>query len=100
MQENEKLPLDKKFASERDEWTKKIEKFSYMLSDIKQLADLQVSLYSAMGFIADYKRTLSNIYSKNNYKIRGRRFEIVDGIYKTQERFTAKDKEYFLEGSL
>lgn len=92
--------LDVKFAKDREVWTEKVDVFSSKLSNMKELVNLQVELYSAMGYLADYKRVLSNLYAKRNYKLRGKRFETLNGIINTQERFNAKDKEYFLEGSL
>jgi len=92
--------LDKKFATERETWTEKIDTFSSKLGNIRELVSLQVELYSAMGYLADYKRVLSNLYSKRNYKLRGKRYETLNDIINTQERFTAKDKEYFMEGVL
>jgi hypothetical protein len=92
--------LDKKFASERETWTEKIDTFSSKLGNIRELVSLQVELYSAMGYLADYKRVLSNLYAKRNYKLRGKRYETLNSIINTQERFNAKDKEYFMEGVL
>lgn len=98
--EKEGKSLDKKFASEREHWTEKIDSFSLKLGNMKELVNLQVELYSAMGYIADYRRVLGNLYAKRNYTLRGKRFETLNSIINTQERFNAKDKEYFLEGTL
>jgi hypothetical protein len=98
--EEQEKSLDKRFAGEREHWTEKIDSFSSKLGNMKELVTLQVELYSAMGYLADYKRVLSNLYAKRNYKVRGKRYETLTGIINTQERFNAKDKEYFLEGVL
>jgi hypothetical protein len=92
--------LDKRFESERIKWRDTIDEYSKQLADIRKLGELQVHIFSSLGFIADYRRSLSNLSIKKMYKIRETRMNVLNTISQSQERFVAKEKEYFIEGSI
>ncbi len=92
--------LDKRFEAERIKWRDTIDEYSTQLADIRKLGELQVHIFSSLGYIADYRRSLSNLSIKKMYKIRETRMNVLNTISQSQERFVAKEKEYFIEGSI
>lgn len=92
--------LDKRFEAERIKWRDTIDEYSAQLADIRKLGELQVHIFSSLGYIADYRRSLSNLSIKKMYKIRETRMNVLNTISQSQERFVAKEKEYFIEGSI
>lgn len=98
---NDENKIEKQFKLDREKWLNKIKIFSKMMGDIKKIPDLQVELYSALGYISDYKRNLVNISIKKNNIIRDKKHTILKNYTEDKSyRYTAAEKNIIIEGNL
>jgi len=93
--------IEKLFSADREKWKNKITEFSNMMKDIKKIPDLQVELYSALGFISDYKRNLVNMVIKKTNAVRDKKYSILKTYTEEKSyRYTAAEKNIIIEGNL
>lgn len=93
--------IENQFNLDREKWKNKISEFSKMMSDIKKIPELQVDLYSALGFISDYKRNLINMVIKKTNTIRDKKYKILKTYTEDKGyRYTAPEKNIIIEGNL
>lgn len=92
--------FESRFENERSEWKEKIEAWSKLFNDIEKIPELQVTLYSAQGQLADYKGKLSSFYNKNNFLFRDKKGKVVQNYSNDQVRYTGPEKNSILESTL
>jgi len=93
--------IEKQFSIDCEKWKNKVSEFAKMMGDIKKIPELQVDLYSALGFISDYKRNLVNMVIKKNNAIRDKKYSILKTYTEEKSyRYTAIEKNIIIEGNL
>lgn len=98
--ENE-TKIEKQFFSDREKWKDKISEFSKKMGNIKNIPELQVDLYSSLGFISDYKRNLVNMAIKKTNAVREKKYSILKNYTEEKSyRYTAAEKTIIIEGNL
>ena len=65
-----KIDFDKKFGEERSEWTEKIRSLAIRMKNIRELAEVQVDLYSNRQILLEYIAKLGQVMTKLNAKFR------------------------------
>ena len=99
-QETKQDSFESRFENERKEWREKIETWSSLFSNIEKIPELQVSLFSAQGQLADYKGRLSTFYNKSNNLFRDKRGNTIQTFSDSPVRHTAPEKAALLEKAL
>lgn len=96
-----KLNINKKFQTDREQWTKTIEKYSKKLMNIKDIPELQVELYSSRQVVVDEMGKLQNLYTKKITELKKKRFEIFDeASNKKNVRLISQEKNIIMEGKM
>jgi hypothetical protein len=96
-----KIDFDKKFGEERSEWTEKIRSLSIRMKNIRELAEVQVDLYSNRQIILEYIAKLGQVMTKLNSKFRKDKAERLKHYSEnSQVKYGANEKNPLIEGDL
>ena len=97
----QKIDFNQKFEVERGEWTEKIRELSIRMKNIRELAEVQVDLYSNRQILLEYSAKLGQVMVKLNAKFRKDRAERLKFYSeKTQVKYGANEKTPLIEGDL
>jgi hypothetical protein len=97
----QKIDFNQKFEVERGEWTEKIRELSIRMKNIRELAEVQVDLYSNRQLLLEYSSKLGQVMVKLNAKFRKDRAERLKYYSeKTQVKYGANEKTPLIEGDL
>jgi hypothetical protein len=97
----EKKDFDREFQLEREEWTEKIRVLSIRMKNIKELAEVQVELYSSRQFLLEIYSKLGQVMVKLNSKYRKDKAERLKYYSEyVQVKYGANEKTPLIEGDL
>ncbi len=97
----EKKDFGREFQLEREEWTDKIRSLSIRMKNIKELADVQVDLYSSRQMLLEYSSKLGQVMIKLNSKFRKDRADRLKYYSEmSQVKYGANEKTPLIEGDL
>ena len=97
----EKKDFDKGFQLEREEWTEKIRALSIRMKNIKELAEVQVDLYSSRQVLLEMYSKLGQVMVKLNAKYRKDKAERLRYYSESvQVKYGANEKTPLIEGDL
>ena len=97
----QKIDFNQKFEAERGEWTEKIRELSIRMKNIRELAEVQVDLYSSRQILLEYSAKLGQVMVKLNAKFRRDRAERLKYYSeKSQFKYGANEKTPLIEGDL
>jgi len=89
------------FTRERTEWTERIRELSIRMKNIREIAEVQVDLYSDRQKLLEYAYKLGQIVSKQNAKYRSdRRTKMVYYSEEHNVRYGSNEKTSLIEGDL
>ncbi len=89
------------FIKERKEWTEKIKTLAVRLKNIREIADVQVDLFSYRQILLEYNASLLQVMSKLNAKLRkdkGDRLKYYSESH--QVKYGANEKTPLIDGDL
>lgn len=96
-----KMDFEKKFGEERSEWTEKIRFLAIRMKNIRELADVQVDLYSNRQIIVEYIAKLGQVMTKLNARFRKDKSERLKHYSEnSQVKYGANEKNPLIEGDL
>lgn len=97
----EKKDFAKDFQSEREEWTEKIRILSVRMKNIKELAEVQVELYSSRQMLLELYSKLGQVMVKLNAKYRKDKADRLRYYSESvQVKYGANEKTPLIEGDL
>lgn len=97
----EKKDFARDFQSEREEWTEKIRILSVRMKNIKELADVQVELYSSRQMLLELSSKLGQVMVKLNAKYRKDKSDRLRYYSESvQIKYGANEKTPLIEGDL
>jgi hypothetical protein len=97
----EKKDFDREFQLEREEWTEKIRILSIRMKNIRELADVQVELYSSRQFLLELYSKLGQVMVKLNAKYRKDKAQRLKYYSESvQVKYGANEKTPLIEGDL
>ena len=89
------------FTRERTEWTERIRELSIRMKNIREIAEVQVDLYSDRQKLLEYAYKLGQIVSRQNAKYRSdRRAKMVYYSEEHNVRYGSNEKTSLIEGDL
>jgi len=89
------------FQNEREEWTEKIRVLSIRMKNIKELADVQVELYSSRQMLLEMYSKLGQVMVKLNAKYRKDKAERLRYYSESvQVKYGSNEKTPLIEGDL
>lgn len=89
------------FNRERTEWTERIRELSIRMKNIREIAEVQVDLYSDRQKLLEYAYKLGQIVSKQNAKFRSdKRTKMVYYSEEHNVRYGSNEKTSLIEGDL
>jgi hypothetical protein len=89
------------FTRERTEWTERIRELSIRMKNIREIAEVQVDLYSDRQKLLEYAYKLGQIVSRQNAKYRSdRRTKMVYYSEEHNVRYGSNEKTSLIEGDL
>ena len=89
------------FNRERTEWTERIRELSIRMKNIREIAEVQVDLYSDRQKLLEYAYKLGQIVSNQNAKYRSdRRTKMVYYSEEHNVRYGSNEKTSLIEGDL
>ena len=89
------------FNRERAEWTERIRELSIRMKNIREIAEVQVDLYSDRQKLLEYAYKLGQIVSRQNAKYRSdRRAKMVYYSEEHNVRYGSNEKTSLIEGDL
>ena len=89
------------FNRERAEWTERIRELSIRMKNIREIAEVQVDLYSDRQKLLEYAYKLGQIVSRQNAKYRSdRRSKMVYYSEEHNVRYGSNEKTSLIEGDL
>ena len=95
------VDFQKKFEEESAEWSEKIRVLSIRMKSIKEIAEVQVDLYSNRQVLLEYVTKLGQVLSKLNAKYRKDRAErLKHWSENSQIKYGANEKTPLIEGDL
>lgn len=95
------VDFQKKFEEESAEWSEKIRVLSIRMKNIKEIAEVQVDLYSNRQVLLEYVTKLGQVLSKLNAKYRKDRAErLKHWSENSQIKYGANEKTPLVEGDL
>lgn len=95
------VDFQKKFEEESAEWSEKIRVLSIRMKNIKEIAEVQVDLYSNRQVLLEYVTKLGQVLSKLNAKYRKDRAErLKHWSENSQIKYGANEKTPLIEGDL
>jgi hypothetical protein len=93
--------LEEQFTNERSEWTERIRELSIRMRNIREMAEVQVELYSDRQRLLEYAYKLGQILTKLNARFRGdRRNKMVYYSEEHNTRYGANEKTALIDGDL
>ncbi len=99
--DSQKIDFQKKFEMEREEWTEKIRVLSIRMKNIKEVADVQIDLFSNRQILIEYTAKLTQVLSKLNAKHRKDRSERLRYYSEShQVKYGSNEKTPLIEGDL
>ncbi len=97
----EKKDFARDFQLEREEWTEKIRTLSIRMKNIKELADVQVDLYSSRQILLEMYSKLGQVMVKLNAKYRKDKADRLRYYSESvQVKYGANEKTPLIEGDL
>jgi hypothetical protein len=97
----QKIDFNQKFEVERGEWTDKIRELSIRMKNIRELADVQVDLYSSRQVLLEYSAKLGQVMVKLNAKFRKDRADRLKHYSEnSQVKYGSNEKTPLIEGDL
>jgi hypothetical protein len=97
----ERKDFSREFQTEREEWTEKIRVFSIRMKNIKEIAEVQVDLYSNRQILLEYSSKLGQVMSKLNAKFRKDRSDRLRYYSEmSQVKYGSNEKTPLIEGDL
>jgi hypothetical protein len=97
----EKKDFAREFRLEREEWTEKIRIISVRMKNIKELAEVQVELYSSRQILLEMYSKLGQVMVKLNSKYRKDKAERLRYYSESvQVKYGANEKTPLIEGDL
>ena len=97
----EKKDFSRDFQLEREEWTEKIRILSVRMKNIKELADVQVELYSSRQMLLELYSKLGQVMVKLNAKFRKEKADRLRYYSESvQIKYGANEKTPLIEGDL
>jgi len=101
MSDDSEKDLDKGFSEEREGWTGKIRGLSVRMNNIREIADVQVELFSERQRLLEYTYQLGAILTKLNKKFRKDKSDRMRHYSEqTQIRYGANEKTPLIDGDL
>ena len=95
------VDFQKKFEEESAEWSEKIRVLSIRMKNIKEIAEVQVDLYSNRQVLLEYVTKLGQVLSKLNAKYRKDRAErLKHWSENSQIKYGTNEKTPLIEGDL
>lgn len=95
------MDFQKKFEDESTEWTEKIRDLSVRMKNIREIAEVQVDLYSNRQILLEYVTKLGQVLVKLNAKYRKDRAErLKHWSENSQIKYGANEKTPLIEGDL
>ncbi len=89
------------FNRERTEWTERIRELSVRMKNIREIAEVQVDLYSDRQKLLEYAYKLGQIVSKQNAKFRSdKRTKMIYYSEEHNVRYGSNEKTSLIEGDL
>jgi len=93
--------FESEFIRERAEWTEKIKVLAVRLKNIKEIADVQVDLFSYRQILLEYNASLLQVMSKLNSKLRKDKSERLKYYSENyQVKYGANEKTPLIDGDL
>jgi hypothetical protein len=93
--------FEEQFSGERSEWTERIRELSVRMRNIREMAEVQVELYSDRQRLLEYAYKLGQILTKLNAKFRSdRRAKMVYYSEEHNTRYGANEKTALIDGDL
>lgn len=93
--------FEEQFSTERSEWTERIRELSVRMRNIREIAEVQVELYSDRQKLLEYAYKLGQILTKLNAKFRSdRRTKMVYYSEEHNTRYGANEKTALIDGDL
>jgi hypothetical protein len=93
--------FEEQFSTERSEWTERIRELSIRMRNIREIAEVQVELYSDRQKLLEYAYKLGQILTKLNAKFRSdRRTKMVYYSEEHNTRYGANEKTTLIDGDL
>ena len=97
----EKKDFSRDFQFEREEWTEKIRVLSVRMKNIRELADVQVELYSSRQMLLELYSKLGQVMVKLNAKYRKDKADRLKHYSESvQIKYGANEKTLLIEGDL
>jgi hypothetical protein len=97
----DKKDFGREFQLEREDWTEKIRILSVRMKNIKELADVQVELYSSRQILLEMYSKLGQVMVKLNSKYRKDKAERLRYYSESvQVKYGANEKTPLIEGDL
>jgi hypothetical protein len=95
------MDFQQKFEDESTEWTEKIRILSVRMKNIREVADVQVDLYSNRQILLEYSTKLGQVLVKLNTKYRKDRAErLKHWSENSQIKYGTNEKTPLIEGDL
>lgn len=95
------VDFQKKFEEESSEWSEKIRVLSIRMKNIREVAEVQVELYSNRQILLEYVTKLGQVISKLNSKYRKDRAErLRHWSENSQTKYGSNEKNPLVEGDL
>lgn len=91
---------EKKFKSEREVWSSRINDLSGMFESINTITDLQIELHRSLQEVIDYKAYIQGLVIQKNAIIRKRKLKVIQNYSNSNVRYTAGEKQQTMEGTL
>jgi hypothetical protein len=93
--------FESQFANERSEWTERVRELSIRMRNIREIAEVQVELYSDRQKLLEYAYKLGQILTKLNGKYRAdKRAKMIYYSEEHNTRYGANEKTSLIDGDL
>ena len=98
---DQKIDFLKKFEEDRSDWTEKIRTLAIRMKNIRELAEVQVDLYSGRQILLEYVAKLNQVIVKLNSRYRKDRGDKMRHYSEnSQVKYGANEKTPLIEGDL
>jgi len=93
--------MESQFGDERAEWTERIRELSIRMKNIREMAEVQVDLYSDRQRLLEYAYKLGQFLTRLNSKYRAdRRTKMIYYSEEHNTRYGANEKTSLIDGDL
>lgn len=97
----EKKDFPREFQAEREEWTEKIRTLSVRMKNIRELAEVQIELYSSRQMLLELSSKLGQVMVKLNSKYRKDKAERLKYYSESvQVKYGSNEKTPLIDGDL